>query len=363
MDGSNAASQPTPPSRSTVTKPTQAAPGRSASPGAPPPNPSPKRPRDRNQGLEPQPLLNEWLEWLGLCLARLILAPLGPTGRSRFLGWCGRHIGARLWLVRRIDRNIDLVRPDYDAVTRQRVRRGVMENFARTAIEYMDLPHLRSRAGSFEVRGIENWRAAHAAAGGKMVVVSAHYGNWEAVRAVADLQGAPLGIIYRAFNNRRMDDYSYGLITACGWPAWRKGAEGSKALFKHLRGGGAALILVDQRLGGAPGLDVMGQPAVTSLAAAHLALRLKAPLLPAAAKRVGDGFEVTFEPPIEPTDPLEMSERVNAVVGAWVDAAPDQWFWLHRRWRRRDDGGVPSERKRTYGRQTTGDGGDASGPN
>lgn len=303
-------------------------------------------PRDRNQGSVPQSWWLETLEWTGLWLGRLILAPWGARGRSRLVGWLARNLGPVSPFVKRINDNIDLVRPNYSEATRARIRRGVMENFARTAVEYLDLPDLAARSAAFKVSGLEHLEAAKAANEGRMVVVSAHYGNWEAVRAVAARHGAPLGIIYRAFNNRKMDDDSFSLITACGWPAWRKGAEGSKALFKHVRKGGGAMILVDQRAGGAPSLDFMGQPAETSLAAAQLALKLKAPLLPAAAKRVGDGFEVFFEPPIEPSDPLEMSEAVNKVVASWVDAAPEQWFWLHRRWRRRGWGGE----LRRYGR-------------
>ena len=309
--------------------------------------PQRRQPRSRNQGQKPQSWALETLEWSGLCLARLILAPWGARGRGRLIGWLGRNIGPATPFVRRIDDNLDMVRPDYDAATRARIRRGVMENFARTAIEYVDLPDLNARAAQFAVQGLENLEAAKAANDGRMVVVSAHYGNWEAVRAVAALHGAPLGIIYRAFNNRKMDDYSFGLITACGWPAWRKGADGSKALFKHIRRGGGAMILVDQRAGGQPSLDFMGQLAETSLAAAQLALKLKAPLLPAAAKRVGDGFEIQFEPPIAPTDPMTMTEEMNKVVASWVDAAPEQWFWLHRRWRRR---GKKGGALRRYGR-------------
>ena len=255
----------------------------------------PTTPRDRNQGLKPQSWWFEALEWGGVCLARLIVAPLDARGRSRLIGRLARMFGPISPFVRRINDNIDLVRPGYDAATRARIRRGVMENFARTATEYLDLPELAARSAGFKISGLEHLEAAKAANGGRMVVVSAHYGNWEAVRAVAARHGAPLGIIYRAFNNRKIDDYGFGLITACGWPAWRKGSEGSKGLFKHVRQGGGAMILVDQRAGGAPSLDFMGQPAETSLAAAQLALKLKAPLLPAAAKRVGDDFEVFFE--------------------------------------------------------------------
>ncbi|MEL6979616.1 MAG: lysophospholipid acyltransferase family protein [Pseudomonadota bacterium] len=310
---------------------------------------APRRaPRRLNQGKRPQSFFAETAEWGAVLFGRLLLAPLGPLTRSRLVAWLAGRIGPRLWFARRIDENIDLVRPHYDAETRARIRRGVMATFARTAVEYMHLPALNARAAGFAVEGAEHLEAAKAAAGGRMVVVSAHYGNWEAVRAIAARHDAPLAIIYRAFNNRRIDDYAFGMITSCGWPAFRKGADGSRALLKHLRQDGAALILVDQRLGGAPYLDFMGAPAETSLAAAQLARKLKAPLLPACARREGDGFTVRFEPAIEPSDPVAMSEAVNKVIESWVDAAPEQWFWLHRRWRRRKKGATL---RRTYGRE------------
>lgn len=316
--------------------------------GSPAPPPRPRRVlRRRNQGIEPQSWLMETLEWQGFRLLMGLTAPLGSLGRGRLIARLAGWLGPLSRFTRRIDENIDLVRPHYDEPIRRRIRRGVMANFARTVIEYVDLPALAARASDFKVSGLEHLEAARKANGGRMVMVSAHYGNWEAVRAVAALHGEPVGIIYRAFNNKKFDDYSFGRMTACGWPAFRKGAEGSKELFKHLRGGGAAMILVDQRLGGAPTLDFMGAPAETSLAAAQLALRLDAPLLPAAAKRVGDGFEVWFEPPIPPSDPLAMSAEVNRIIGNWVDAAPEQWFWLHRRWRQRERG----DSLRTYGRE------------
>lgn len=312
-------------------------------------------PRKRNQGVKKQSFLAERLEWGGLCLVRLLLAPFSARGRSRLMGRIGGALGPWLGFARRIEANIDLVRPDYDAATRRRITRGVMANFASAAIEYMDLPALYEASEGFSVEGLEHLQAAREAGGGKLVVVSAHYGNWEAARAVAARHGAPLAIIYRAFNNRKMDDYSHRLITACGWPAYRKGAEGSRELFKHVRGGGGAMILVDQRLGGAPQLDFMGRPAETSLAAAQLALKLKAPLLPAAARRTETGFHVIFEPPIPPSDPMTMTEAVNKVIEGWIDAAPEQWFWLHRRWRLRKIGRRRLQKRgeaaiRTYGR-------------
>lgn len=300
-----------------------------------------------------------WIERLEMAALRVALAalwPLSPLNRARVAAALGRALGPWMWFAWRAEDNLKRVMPALDARGRRRVVAQMSGNFARTGVEYAQLPALAARAARFSVTGLDHLAEARRAADGRLIVVSAHYGNWEAVRAVAALQGAPLAIIYRAFNNKRIDDKFYSYIVSAGWPAFRKGRIGARQLFAHVRGGGGALILVDQRLGGAPVLDFMGRPAETSLAAAQLARTLKAPLLPAVAARRGDGFDVRFEPPIASGSPIEMSQAINDRITEWVTTEPGQWFWLHRRWRVRD-----ADRKRDYARGEDGRGEGARG--
>ncbi|MCI4663489.1 MAG: lauroyl acyltransferase [Neomegalonema sp.] len=272
----------------------------------------------------------------GYALAKL----LGPRWTCAAMGGMMRNVGPLLGLRKRAYGNFDLVRPSYDDAMRRRIVRGVFDNFARTGFEYAFIPYLSRVAVDWRVEGLEHYLAAREAAGGRVIIASAHVGNWEAVRAVAALHGPPLGLIYRAFNNKFVDQHIFRKMTETGWPAFRKGAAGGRALFKHVRNGGGAMILVDQRLGGAPILDFMGQPAETSLAAAQMAKTLKAPLVPAVAFRNEGGFTVRFEAPIAPAQPDEMMAEVNRRVEAWVDHAPEQWLWMHRRWKVRASGRV-----------------------
>ena len=108
-------------------------------------------------------------------------------------------------------------------------------------------------------------------------------------------------------------------------------------LVRHVVRGGAITVLIDQRNTGAPLIPFMGELAETATALAELSARTGAPLIPTRARRLEDGlsFDVRFEDPIPPGDPVEMMTEMNRRIEAWVDEEPGQWFWLHRRWKHR----------------------------
>jgi KDO2-lipid IV(A) lauroyltransferase len=169
------------------------------------------------------------------------------------------------------------------------------------------------------------------------VFVTAHFGYWEAIRLASRARGVEIGIIYRPFNNPFVDEYAFELASQAGQPVFRKSYQGLREMVKHIRSGGFVLILVDQRSGGAPQLDFMGQPAETSLAAAEIAEKFNVPLIPCYAKRADDmqSFSVYIEDPIDSASPEIMMQSVNYRIESWVKNAPEQWFWLHNRWKKR----------------------------
>lgn len=266
------------------------------------------------------------------------------VGAARLIGvrrmagvadWTGRTLGPLLPTRRRVDDNLELIRPGLSEAERRRILKGAAGNLARIGAEYLDIKGFCARAPRWRIEGLEHLQAAQAANGGRIVFASAHLGHWEAVRAMAARHGAPTAIIYHRFENPYFDAYALRVMSVAGWPAFHKGRKGGRQLYRHVAKGGAALILVDQRQGGAPLVDFMGRPAETSFAAAQLSLAAKAPLVPVVAFRApaGEEFRVRFEPAIPPSQPETMMAELNARVGAWVDEAPEQWFWFHRRWR------------------------------
>ncbi len=294
--------------------------------------------------------MQERAEYVGFRLMQILVLPFGPATRSAIAGWLGRKLGPLTPSFRkRVFNNLDLVSLQLNETERRELLGGVLDNFCRTAVEYDRLPALYRRAKDFKVEGLEHLQAAQEQAGGRIVLVSAHLGNWEAIRAVAALHGVELAIIYRAFNNPAVDRACYRLITSTGLPAFHKGRDGARALFKHVRSGKGAMILVDQRAGGAPLVDFMGRPSETSLAAAQLARTLKAPLLPAVGFRDGDSFRVRFEAPIPSGGQVEMMQAVNHTIEGWIEAEPKQWFWLHRRWKIRKEANEKRKQSRELG--------------
>ncbi len=234
---------------------------------------------------------------------------------------------------RRAERNLELVWPQHGPEERRRITRAAGRNFAHLMVEYARLDKV-AREIVLDVTGEEHLHAARSAGKGA-ILVSAHFGNWEAARFAAKRAGCETGIIYRAFNNRYLDRFTLNLIPVAGRPVLHKGRQGMRQLVEHVSSGGFAMILVDQRNSGAPFLDFLGQPAETVTAAATLARRTGAALIPAHAVRdiSNRRFKVTFEEPVVASDPTEVMRKVNARIGAWIEAAPEQWFWFHRRWR------------------------------
>ncbi|MEM7498537.1 MAG: lysophospholipid acyltransferase family protein [Pseudomonadota bacterium] len=260
------------------------------------------------------------------------------------LWWLDRQVGALgahfLPLIpaarRRLDDNFDLALPDLDRAGRRALRREACRHFAKLSVEYAHFDRFID-AVEIEIEGIEHLEAARAGGRG-VVMVTAHYGNWEALRLAARRAGHECGIIYRPFNNRLLDAYSLQLIAANGEPVMQKGPKGMRALHAHVAKGGMALILVDQRTTGAPLIPFLGVPAETLTVAAALAARTGAALVPAVAPRLDahGRFGARFEPEIPPGEPGAMMAEVNQRIGAWIEKDPAQWFWLHRRWRRKD---------------------------
>lgn len=276
------------------------------------------------------------IEWLLYALAGVVRALTFPFPTWRLAQVLG-SIGGVIVLVipgfrRRADENLRRIYPNMAIAQRWRLIQQATCNFIYMTVEYA---HFDRFIKAVEIRhnGIQHLSKAHSTGKGA-VIVTAHYGNWEAIRLAAKREGYEVGIIYRAFNNRYLDAFTMNMIHKAGTPVLQKGS-GMRQLVQHVRKGGMIMILVDQRNTGAPFIDFMGHPAETVTAAADIATRAGAALIPARAVRhVADQrFDVTFEAPIVGKDSIDMMEQVNRRITAWVQEYPGHWFWFHRRWK------------------------------
>jgi len=256
--------------------------------------------------------------------------------RSRALG---AAIGAVMrWFPparRRFDREVRRVFPDMPRAERGRLSSAMGRNMGQTLFEILHCAEFQSRTDRFNVSGpgLAALQAARAQ-GKSAIIVSGHFGQWETVRAVLKERGMETGAVYRRQTNRHYQRRLLAGIEAGGQPILETGTTGTKALVRHLRSGGFIAILLDEKYPDGDRIPFLGRPALTSLAAAQLALKYDLPMVPAFGTRTGDGssFDVEFEAPIPHTDPGTMTRAFNDSLSARILAHPDQWYWLLRRW-------------------------------
>ena len=271
-----------------------------------------------------------------VAIIRLALAMPYAT-RIRFVGWLMRRvIGPLAGYRRRALDNLALVRPDLDAAQRHAIAARCLDNVGRTLIENYSSADFPQRMARNSPRG-DGLAALEQAAerGQPVVLVTGHFGNYEATRAALVARGFSIGGLYRDMKNPYFNAHYVRTMEAFGGPVFPQGRRGTAGFVRHLKDGGQLVLLFDQHVMGAPILDFMGEPARTAVSAAELALRYDALLIPFYGIRQADGlsFDCVVEAPVPASDALTMTQALNDSLAARVAAHPEQWFWVHRRWR------------------------------
>ncbi len=274
-----------------------------------------------------------------LLLQSLIgLATLMPYRlRVPMMGWLTAYVIAPLaGYRRRIRDNLAHIFPDLPEAEVKRLCRAVPDNAGRTMIEMYSTDAFCARARRAPVSGPGLEPIGQARAEGRPVIfVTGHFGNFNAARVAMVEHGFEMGGLYRPMRNPYFNRRYASVMTALSKPMFEQGRKGVVGMVKHLREGGILGILTDLNAHDGVPLDFMGQPALSSLATAELALKFNAPLVPVWGIREENGldFRILVEDPIPVSDPVTMTQEVNDRLAAQVRAHMDQWFWIHRRWK------------------------------
>jgi KDO2-lipid IV(A) lauroyltransferase len=176
---------------------------------------------------------------------------------------------------------------------------------------------------------------------------SAHCGTWELLSARLPIAGVPLTTAARELDDPRLDRLVTALRSRFGTEIIHRGPSAGKQMVRALAANRAAALLIDQDIRGVPGVFVpfFGRPAWTPSGAAMLAIRKRCPLLPGFIHRRPDGTHKAEIHPALPT-PVdgsledrveELTAAATAVVEDQIRAHPEQWVWMHRRWRTRPE--------------------------
>ena len=254
-----------------------------------------------------------------------------------------RGLGTTLALVmrfypparRRFEREAVRVFPDMKRGERARLGQDMARHMGRALFEVYHAAEFLAQHYKFNAAGpgLAALKAAQARGKGA-IILSGHFGQWEAVRAVLQMQGMECGAVYRPNKNRHYERRMFAGIEAGGKPILATGRVGTKALVRHVRDGGIMALLLDEKYDKGVRIPFLGHDALTSISAAQLALKYDLPLIPAYGIRIGDGnaFQVDFEAPVPHTDAITMTRAFNDSLSARILENPAQWYWMLRRW-------------------------------
>jgi len=268
-----------------------------------------------------------------------------PTAKT--LARLGFHLARR---QRRAGlRNLQMAFPELSRSAREEILRGSFENLGRLLVEFTHLPELnKGNICRFVVHdGLENYLEGLRRGRG-VIFMTAHFGAWELSSFAHAVYGYPLRFVVRPIDNTRVERLISTYRTRSGnIPIERRSA--ARDILKALRQNEAVGILFDQNTTRSEGVfaEFFGIPAATTPALALFALRTGAAVVPGfliwdASLRK---HRLRLDPPVQlietgnlDHDVLENTKIFNKILEAYIRAYPDQWLWIHRRWKTRPEG-------------------------
>ena len=248
-----------------------------------------------------------------------------------------RAIGPLAGYRHRAEANLAMIYPEMARRQRRSLADACCDNFGRTLIENYSWREFGQRLGRTEPVG-DGLRplAAAAKVGRPVIFVTAHFGNHEAPRQVLTRMGHTIGGLYRPMVNAYFNAHYAKTMTSWGGPVFAQGTRGTMGFARHLKSGGMGTLLFDVSANGVA-LPFLGKPAHTATSAADIALRLDALVIPYFGIRQPDGlsFAVEVEAPVAHGAPETMMAEMTKRLEAQIARHPEQWFWVHRRWKKR----------------------------
>jgi Kdo2-lipid IVA lauroyltransferase/acyltransferase len=296
--------------------------------------------------------MRELLEYLGAWLGLKFLGLL-PRQAARFVGAMFAAVAyqVRPSLGRTAMQNLELAFPDWTDVRRRQVIRGMIQQVGWMAGEFSQFPkYTRENIERIvQVDGFENFDASRRRGKG-VLFLTGHMSAWELAPFAQALYGHPLSFLVRPIANRRVDQLINSYRCRSGNQPIEKN-KSARSILKVLREGGTVGVLSDHNTS-AEGVfvDFFGLPAATTSGLARVALRTDAAVVPGFLSwdpRLRK-YRLRFDPAVpltrtgeEEADVIENTARFTRVVEDYVRAHPDQWLWVHKRWKTRPPGEGP----------------------
>ncbi|HTS34262.1 MAG TPA: lysophospholipid acyltransferase family protein [Candidatus Solibacter sp.] len=263
------------------------------------------------------------------------------------LGWGFYVFHVRLRQVGQ--RNLAMALPEKSQAERTRILRGVFTTLGRQLADLCQFPRYTPKNIDEVViyDGLENYERAYARGKG-VLFLTAHFGGWELSAFAHSLHGHWLHIVMRPMDNQYLDRMIESYRTMHGNKTVAKD-DFVRGLLAAMKAGETVGILMDTNMTPPQGVfvDFFGIPACTASGLARIALKTDAAVVPgftiwdAALKK----YRLRFDPAVElvrtgdvEADIVANTQKFTKVIEDYVRKYPEQWLWVHRRWKTRPEG-------------------------
>lgn len=246
-------------------------------------------------------------------------------------------------------RNLEMALPEKSVTERKRILRGVFTSLGRQLAEMCQFPRytLENIDQVVVYDGLENFEQAYARSKG-VLFLTAHFGGWELSAFAHSLHGHWLHVVMRPMDNAYLDGLIQSYRTMHGNKTVGKD-DFVRGLLAAMKAGETVGILMDTNMTPPQGVFVnfFGIPACTASGLARIALKTDAAVVPGFT--IWDEelkkYRLRFDPMLElvrtgdlEADIVANTQRFTKVIEDYVRRYPEQWLWVHRRWKTRPEG-------------------------
>jgi len=293
------------------------------------------------------------LEYLA---ARTVLSTLGLLPVSGAMS-IGEKLGIVAYFLagnlrRTGQRNLQIAFPEKTDTEREQLVRGCFRSLGRQLGIFSKFAHSPAEEllSVIQLSELEHYEQLKTENNG-VLFFTAHLGGWELLPLCSSLLGYPLNVVVRRLDNSKVEELVERIRARWGNQTLDKISAG-RQMIKALRSGEQLGLLTDLNVVGEEAIfvDFFGKPAATNFMVAKLALRTRATIMPMFApwdEKVGK-FVLQVSPPVtmdvtgdEETDVRNLTTKLTLITENKIRDYPDQWLWIHKRWKTRPPGESP----------------------
>lgn len=243
--------------------------------------------------------------------------------------------------------NISKAIPELDESKKQSILTKMWDNLGRIVGEYPHICNYNDKKLSKIITYSDNFKKnieilKSEKKGG--IIISGHIGNWEVGPKSLTMQGLKINVVYRPLNNPYVEKLTADMRQKYGGVKLiPKSAKGNRQIIEAIKKGEFVIILADQKISEGQPIKFFHDEAITTTSIARIALKYDISVIPARVIRQNNHhFIIDMDSPMskkakndkKDLDVIEFSAMINNKLENWIRQYPEQWFWVHNRWKK-----------------------------